>query len=209
MAIATPTITAAKILSNDFVGLSFGEIKPKSFLNEPFKGLIPILFTDIESSKKLKVKIASDSIFKKVGAEKLPVLDSLQFKIKVQNNKPVILIESKQPIRVPFLNFILEIETPKGRIYQDYTTLLDPKNRTGNLFPNNDSKEVEVLNSVIRDYQLLAPISSLPITHKKDRSYVVKSGDTLSEIANALNSAETSLQRMITAIHRKNAQGIC
>ena len=56
MAIATPTITAAKILSNDFVGLSFGEIKPKSFLNEPFKGLIPILFTDIESSKKLRFR---------------------------------------------------------------------------------------------------------------------------------------------------------
>ena len=99
------------------MGLSFGEIKPKSFLDEPFKGIIPILFTDIESSKRLKVKIASKSIFEKVGAEKLSILNSLKFHIKIQNNKPVIVINSIEPIRVPFLNFILEIDTPKGRVY--------------------------------------------------------------------------------------------
>ena len=159
MALGTPAISMAKSLPSDLLGLSLGEIQSKSFLNEPFKGIIPILFTDIEASKSLNIRLAPHSIFLKMGAEKLPVLNNLKFEVSVRANKPVILISSVRPIQMPFLNFILEIEGPQGNIYQDYTTLLDPRGHAKNVFSYDsaydEGKTLSALPSTAQDENLL------------------------------------------------------
>lgn len=220
MAFATPTISVAEALPSNLVGLSLGEMQSQSFLNEPFKGIIPILFADIEASKNLKVRLASKSIFQKIGAEKLPILNNLKFKIIINNQQPSIYIESTQPIRMPFLNFVLEIEGPQGSIYQDFTTLLDPKEKHLNLFDTEESyasllnvgstekKPTINMQYEAQQYDLLvaslsSPVSS-PAVIKDNKRHTVKSGDTLSQIALALNAAEVSLKKVISAIHLKN-----
>ena len=215
MALGTPAVSMAKTLPSDLLGLNLGEIQAKSFLNEPFKGIIPILFTDIEASKRLKIRLAPHSIFQKMGAEKLPVLNSLKFEVSVENNKPVILISSPRPIQMPFLNFILEIESSQGSIYQDYTTLLDPREHAKNIFSYNSAhNEKETLSALPSTAQvteqgenlLLESYSSSSVANavNKEQKHIVKSGDTLSEIAQALNAAEVSLKKMVAGIHRKN-----
>jgi len=121
MAFATPSISAAKALPNDLVGLGLGEIQSQSYLNEPFKAIIPILLSNAEQTRNLKVRLAPVSIFEKIGAEKLPVLNHLKFRIGSRNYKPVIVVSSNQPIQIPFLNFVLEVQSPEGTLYQDYT----------------------------------------------------------------------------------------
>ncbi len=215
MALGTPAISMAKALPTDFLGLNLGEIQSKSFLNEPFKGIIPILFTDVEASKSLKIRLAPHSIFEKMGAEKLPILNNLKFEVSVKNNKPVILISSTHPIQIPFLNFILEIEGSQGSIYQDYTTLLDPREHAKNIFSYDSTyDEKETLTALPSTAQvteqsenlLLESYTSSSIANavNKERKHIVKSGDTLSEIAQALNAAEVSLKKMVAGIHRKN-----
>ena len=215
MALGTPAISMAKTLPSDFLGLNLGEIESKSFLNEPFKGIIPILFTDIEASKSLKIRLAPHSIFQKMGAEKLPVLNNLKFEVGVRNNKPVIFISSARPIQMPFLNFILEIEGPQGNVYQDYTTLLDPRKQAKDVFSyDNAHDEKETLFTTPSTAQvteqdenlLLESYSSSSVVNgiNEERKHIVKSGDTLSEIAQALNAAEVSLKKMVAGIHRKN-----
>lgn len=199
LAFATPTISVAKALPSNLVGLSLGEIQSQSYLNEPFRGIIPILFTDIEASKKLKVKLAPESIFQKVGAEKLPILNSLEFHIDVKNNKPIIYIESTQAVQMPFLNFVLEIEGPQGSIYQDYTTLLDPKRSRVNTFTENAKSLDQELQQPLQP-----PVSSSTTLLGTNRTLKVKSGDTLSQIAQALSAADVSLKKMVNAIHQRN-----
>jgi FimV-like protein len=202
LAFATPTISVAKALPSDLVGLSLGEIQSKSYLNEPFKGVIPILFTNVEASKKLKVRLAPESVFKKIGAEKLSILNNLRFQVEVKNNKPVINIKSTRPIQMPFLNFVLEIVGPQGSIYQDYTTLLDPKGTTTNSFIAKVQavKQQDNVVTVVTN----APASSTKVVLDANRTHTVKSGDTLSQIAQALNAADVSLKKMVTAIHQRN-----
>ena len=211
MAFGAPTISAAKAFPSDLLGVNLGEIQSKSFLNEPFKGIIPILFTDIETAENLNVRLAHHSIFQKMGAEKLSILDSLNFQISVKNNKPVILISSSRPIQMPFLNFILEIEGPQGSTYQDYTTLLDPKGYSNNSFPNTHAKRSKPAFTAQVTFQgdealLLESYSSNSLVKaiSGEHKHKVRSGDTLSEIAQALNAAEVSLKRMISGIYRKN-----
>lgn len=198
LAFATPTISVAKALPSNLIGSSLGEIQSKSYLNEPFKGVIPILFTNIEASKKLKVKLAPESVFQKIGAEKLPILDNLKFQVEIKNNKPVIQIISTQPIQMPFLNFVLEIVGPHGSIYQDYTTLLDPKGTTLDSF----ATKLQAVKQ--QDNNLISANSSSHAASHANRTHTVKSGDTLSEIAQALNAADVSLKKMVAAIHQKN-----
>jgi FimV-like protein len=199
LAFATPTISVAKALPSSLVGLSLGEIQSKSYLNEPFKGIIPILFTDINASKKLKVRLAPESIFNKIGAERLSILNSLNFRISTKNNKPVINIESTQAIQLPFLNFILEIEGPQGSIYQDYTTLLDPKSSIVSTLSSKTPSHKQ-----LEQQKALVAVASSKTLINTNHSLKVKSGDTLSQIAQALNSANISLKNMIEAIHQRN-----
>ncbi len=196
LAFATPAICVAKALPSNLVGMNLGEIQSNSYLNEPYKGIIPILFANIETSKKLNIRLAPESIFNKIGAEKLSILESLKFSIISENNKPVISITSTQPIQMPFLNFVLEIEGPNGSIYQDYTTLLDPKKKTGDSFSQaiNPQISTTLSNSVASSSTIL----------NSNRTLKVKSGDTLSQIAQALNAADISLKKMVNAIHTRN-----
>ncbi len=204
MALAAPTISAAKTLPNNLVGISLGEIEAKSFLNEPFKGIIPILLTDVQASKKLKIRLAHKAVFERMGTERLPILDNLRFQVIVLNDKPAISITSTRPIQMPFLNFVLEISGYHGNVYQDYTTLLDPKNYKEALFTKSENSEILTSKRKLTPQDNLFIDSSSLIILNDQREHAVKSGDTLSEIAQALNTAEISLKKMVKAIHQKN-----
>jgi len=116
-ALAFPTITGA---------LSLGEIESNSHLNQPFKGKINLLYTNVAEAKKLRVRIAPAAVFNRVGIDRPAFLNSIRFRTTVQNGKPVILVTSNQPINEPFINFLLEISWPNGQLLKEYTVLLDP-----------------------------------------------------------------------------------
>lgn len=196
MAFSTPSICFAKGLADNSLGLNLGDIQANSYLNEPFKGVIPFLFTSVESSSQLTIRLAPDSIFKQVGAEKFPILKDLNFQVTTQDNKPVILISSKRPIQQPFLNFILEVVGPQGSVYQDYTVLLDPP--TQQLGQSKSSKT--------QDELLLAIYSSTNLTSSHPSKYKVKGGDSLSTIAKKFQANGISLNKMMSSIHLKNPQ---
>lgn len=218
IAASVSTNSIANVLPDNFVGLNLGEISSSSFLNQPFKGVIPFLFTSFEQSKNLKVRLAPEYIFNEIGVEKDPILNSLTFQITRQNNKPVVLIGSTQPIQLPFLNFVLEIVGPKGSIYQDYTVLLDPASKQATI-PDVDYIDLSQteIDKVAESSQntkevlsasgtlLLANLSSeILSTNTQSLQYKVRSGDSLSKIAQAQKTHNVSNKLMSNLIFQKN-----
>lgn len=226
MAFAVPTISSAKTLPSDLLGISLGEIQSNSSLHEPFQAIIPILFTGAEQSNQLRVRLAPDSVFKQIGAERLPVHNSLNFQISVQNNKPIILVKSIQPIQIPFLNFVLEVQSPEGSIYQDYTALLDPADnkivtpvsvklpeadefftQAKALLESKEIRQTQIPEQEIKKLKsdlLLSAYSSPRLKTGQPTKYVVKAGDSLSQIAQTISTGEVYLDKMIKAIHLNN-----
>jgi len=224
IAATTSSTSVADVLPEKLVGLNLGEIRASSFLNQPFKGVIPFLFTSYENSKTLSVGLAPQSVFNKVGAEMHPILNNLNFQVTHQNNKPVILISSNQPISLPFLNFILEIRGPDSVVYQDYTVLLDPESKQQAIASNveyidtNQSKQNKKTSSpdtinlqdsdaLLRESGaiLLANLSSKTSTSTGQKlRYRVKAGDSLSKIAQQQNRQNTSLKKVSGLIFQKN-----
>ena len=117
LALTIPTLTHA---------LSLGDIESNSSLNQPFRGKINLHSTSVAEAKTLKVRVASQTVFNRVGIDRPAFLNSIRFRTTVQNGKPVILVSSNQAISEPFLNFLLEVSWPDGRLLKEYTVLLDP-----------------------------------------------------------------------------------
>jgi len=117
LALSIPTLTNA---------LSLGDIESNSSLNQPFRGKISLHSTSAAEAKKLKVRVASQAVFNRVGIDRPAFLNSIRFRTTIQNGKPVILVSSNQPISEPFLNFLLEVSWPDGQLLKEYTVLLDP-----------------------------------------------------------------------------------
>ncbi len=109
------------------LALGLGEIHPQSALNQIFKADIDLLSVTREELQDVRVSLASQEAFEKAGMQRPFHLTGLNFSTQMTAaGKPVITISSKDPIREPFLNFLVEVNWPKGRLVREFTVLLDP-----------------------------------------------------------------------------------
>ncbi|MFT4583855.1 MAG: pilus assembly protein FimV [Gammaproteobacteria bacterium] len=118
---------ALTLLSQMVMALGLGSIKPSSRLNEPFDGRIEILGTTAADADSVFVKLADAEQFERAGVARDAVLLELKFSIvEGKSGADYIQISSREPIREPFLNFLIELNWANGRMVREYTVLLDP-----------------------------------------------------------------------------------
>lgn len=103
-----------------------GKIEVMSALNEPFKAEIGLTALQPDEKDNLQVKMASDAEFTKAGLNRSILLSQMQFDIVESNGRDKILITSKQPIKEPFLDFLITATAGSGILLREYTVLLDP-----------------------------------------------------------------------------------
>ncbi len=107
--------------------LGLGSIKIHSALNEPLKAEIELLSASPADVKNLSVRLASYDAFARAGIERPASLMMLDFKVEPKGGgKYVVKVTSRQPVREPFLDFLLDTEWQDGRMLREYTVLLDP-----------------------------------------------------------------------------------
>jgi pilus assembly protein FimV len=116
----------ALLLPDYGLTLGLGEIEVSTALNQELKAEIELLSAAPEDVETLIVKLASREEFSRAGIERPYLLSSLRFNAAMRNGVPIIEVTSTKPIREPFLNFLIEIDWPKGHMMREYTILLDP-----------------------------------------------------------------------------------
>lgn len=108
-------------------GLGLGGIRPESALNQPFVGEIDLIGVSPEQLDTIKVILAPEEEFAKRGTERQASLSKLRFRPQVSpRGKLVVRVTSTEPIREPYMDFLVEVIWPKGRLVKGYTVLLDP-----------------------------------------------------------------------------------
>jgi pilus assembly protein FimV len=111
--------------------LGLGELTSDSLLNQNFSGNINLLSVTPEEIDGIRVKLADADAFERAGVERPFYLSLLKFAPDLLDaGKPVIRVTSDFPIREPFLNFLVEVNWPNGRLLREYTVLLDPPTTT-------------------------------------------------------------------------------
>ena len=116
----------ALLLPDYGLTLGLGEIEVSTSLNQELNAEIELLSAAPEDVETLIVKLASREEFIRAGMERPYLLNSLKFNAEMRAGVPIIRVRSDKPIREPFLNFLVEIDWPKGHMMREYTILLDP-----------------------------------------------------------------------------------
>jgi pilus assembly protein FimV len=115
------------VLSNAVFALGLGEITLKSHLNQPLVAEIELLQVRELTLSEILPGLASRKDFDRAGVERSFLLGLMSFQVKLgENGRNIILVTTTKPIREPFVNFLIEVIWPSGRLLREYTLLLDP-----------------------------------------------------------------------------------
>ncbi|MBV1869841.1 MAG: hypothetical protein KUG76_02955 [Gammaproteobacteria bacterium] len=125
--IYTLTLFICILSSTTGRALSLGEIRINSSLNQALQASITVKNTMGLETKEIIASIANKKRFKSAGVEYLHFYRQLKFKIReINDNEVSIEIRSHDSVIEPFLNFIIEVQTPTGRSFKQYTLLVEP-----------------------------------------------------------------------------------
>ncbi len=107
--------------------LGLGEIEVDSALNERLSGTIELIDANRFQESELFVSMASRDDFERVGVERFFYLTNIKFAVEMgADGNAYVKVTSTQPVSEPYLNFIVEILWPNGRLLKEFTVLLDP-----------------------------------------------------------------------------------
>ena len=203
------------------VGL--GELTVHSYLNEPLRAEVALIDSESIEISDLRVELASEEEFQRVGAERLFWLNQLRFEVLAQGTEKRILLTTDAPQREPYLDFVMALRWPQGRLLRDYTALIDlpPTMALG-----EDSDTRSPLDDAIQVPEE-APQPD-PITQRSPESmsqtspslldpaaastptaglfYVVVQNDTLWRIASSVAPDRRSVEQVMLEIIRMNPQ---
>ncbi len=107
--------------------LGLGEIEVRSGLNERFAATIELRRIETLSQNEIIASLASAEDFSRLGVQRFFYLSELEFSTDLSDrNRPLIRVSSNRPINEPFVNFVVDVRWPTGRMLREYTVLLDP-----------------------------------------------------------------------------------
>ena len=187
-------------LSSQASAVGLGDIALKSYVNEPLQATIVLLDTGSLAEPEIRVALASSEDFDRLGVERLFSLGDLSFTTELDGRGGgSITVESSEPILEPYLNFLVELRWPSGRLLREYTVLID-------LPPARPAGDLAAMAS---DSAVVISIPDLPETtsstaSSSDTQYRVQTDDTLWEIAAAVKPSELSVEQMMLAIQAAN-----
>ena len=122
---------ALSLLGACFAGfvhaLGLGEVTVKSALNQPLNAEIQLVNTAGLTINEILPGLATREEFQKANVDRVYFLSDLRFEVITSSQgKASIILTSKKPVREPFLNFIVELIWPSGRLLREYALLIDP-----------------------------------------------------------------------------------
>ena len=107
--------------------LGLGNLRVNSALNESLNAEIDFTSISKRELKSLNIGLASRADFDGADIEKLPYLAGIKFTLaKRLDGRSFLQLQTEQPIREPFLHFLLQVEWAGGRLVREFTALIDP-----------------------------------------------------------------------------------
>jgi pilus assembly protein FimV len=199
--------------------LGLGEINVSSFLNQPLKAEIAVISARPGEIDNLGVRLASTDSFARAGLSRPSHLTDLRFEVKKSEggDQATVLVTSKNAVKEPFLNFLVEADWSKGRMLREFTVLLDPP-----FFDESQSSD-SVIAVTIKDEvapiaspnvvnttevnaaeSIAASVTASDISNADPDSVVVAKGNSLWSIASQFKDSEHSMAQVMLAMQRAN-----
>lgn len=228
-------LSLSAALSAHAAGL--GTMISSSKLGEPLNAEIELLAVTPNELNSIQAALASEQVYQDQMLEKPASYPFI--KIEVANNangKPVLKLTSTQPITEAFLDMLIQVDWPTGRLVKEYTLLLDPPGFNSNYVSESAGLPItsQTAPSTTESKPAATPeISDTPdqpaVTEPKKpakpvaaksapketpvetsetplNSVTTERGDTLYAIARQMKPDNVSTEQMLAALYQSNQQ---
>ena len=194
--------SCALLYSGMASALGMGEITLHSALNQPLSAEIALLDVGNLSAEDIRVTLASSADFTTVGVERLAFLQDLTFTPVIDGSRSRVRVTSTNPVREPYLNFLVELSRSQSRMLREFTVLLDPMPEIGQVEDVAVAVPQPVTSPVRSEPARFVPPAELPQASAGKR-HQVTSGDSLWTIANlyAAGASQAQFMRDIQALN--------
>ena len=191
-------LTLAATTSLNARAVSLGHITLESSLNQPLRASILLGNVQRLTPQDVRVGLAPRTAFQAMGVDWSSNLSDLDFRAVSSESGLRIELNTEASIVEPYLNFVLELVWPNGRLVREYTVLLDPPVLMAPVRPLDITP---VQAGRVRSANRIAEARAQSL----DVDRMTQSGDTLWEIALAARpDRSTSVQAMMLAIQSRN-----
>ena len=190
------------IFSYKALALQLGQISVNSTQDQPLNAEIELIVSSGDDLDSLKVNIAGKDIYQAQSIERVPVHEDIKIRVIQDGKKSKLKLISKEPVLDPFLDLLIQIDSPKGRNFREYTVLLDP-------LPASESQVVRMVEPEPAPETKPAPEPKLapepePEPEPEIKTVISKKGVTLYQIARNNNLEGVTLQQIVVGIYQTN-----
>ncbi|AHL32841.1 peptidoglycan-binding protein LysM [Pseudomonas brassicacearum] len=181
--------------------LGLGEITLHSALNQPLRADIALVDVAGVSEGDLSASLANPDDFSRAGVERVFFLNSLRFTPVLRGERSFIRVTSSKPVEEPFLNFLVQLNQPNGRLLREYTVLLDPPGTPGIVPARDDPSGAPESSLATRATPAIKPPPAV-----QGKRYTVVQGDNPWVIAKRLHDAgsNASVNELMQGIQALN-----
>jgi len=119
-------VASALAISGNALALGLGRLTVDSALGQPLSARIELTSASRDEVEQLSAKVADPSLYRSNNLTYQGVLARTRISVEYVGGNPVLKITSASPVNEPFLDLMVELNWPAGRVVREYTFLLDP-----------------------------------------------------------------------------------
>jgi pilus assembly protein FimV len=224
------TLSLSAVITAHAAGL--GTMTSSSKLGEPLNAEIELLAVNPGELSTIQAALAADQVYQDQMLEKPASYPYIQ--IAVGNNskgQPILKLSSSQPITEAFLDMLIQVDWPTGRLVKEYTLLLDPPGFNSNYVSESaglpvtgqpqlpaeapkaaDAPVPETEKPVVSKPAAKKPVAAKPAAPVEPAAdsnvtadpLTTERGDTLYAIARQMKPDNVSVEQMLAALYRSN-----
>lgn len=188
--------------------LGIGEIKLHSALNQNLDAEVALLLSPGEKAADIKVNLASPDKFDETGIPWSYFLSKLKFQtIESSSKRVVIKITSREVLKEPFLDFLLQVSWPKGDLYREFTVLVDPPTE----YEQAADPSPELVETYEPEPQFRPPVqkpsnprTKIIASSNSERYGPTVKNDSLGKIAERIGLDGVSKEQLMVALYDAN-----
>ncbi len=191
-----------------------GKLSVSSSLGQSLVAEIDLVSLQPGEFESLTARVASPDSYRDAKIDYGSALRLLRFSVdKRPNGQPILKISSIAPVNEPFVDVLVELNWPSGRLLREYPILLDPPGFAearvaapvvARVAPPSPPVVATEKAPTPGSTATLAPPATDGGTAPSDTYGPVKKGDTLNKIATQVKPDSVSLEQMLVALYREN-----
>jgi len=175
-----------------------GKIDVKSNQGSIFDAEINLTLDKGDDLKNMKASIAPQEVYNSQGMKRQPIHSDIKIDLSnIGTNRALMSLKSSSPVKESFVDLLIQIDSPKGKVLKEYTVLLDPP------IPQSEKLSNKIAENNNPSAKSNKP-SKKVTTQKRKKTLTTIAGKTLFQIARENSIAGITTEQFAVAIFQLN-----